>query len=265
MRIRYTEQQLEFLREGYLAMRIPELTEAFNAEYGLALKPEAVKSTLQNHKFLCGRPTGSRKGERMDYTQEHEAFAREHYPNLSLTALTQFFNYHFGTSKTASQIKAFVTRNGITCGRSGCFKPGTKPWNTGTKGLVPPNSGQFKPGQVPQNLKDIGFERINVYGYIEIKIAEANPYTGAPTRFKMKQQVVWEAANGPIPKGHKIRFLDGDKLNCALENLELVSSAENFRMNQTGYADVLPEMKPVARQIVALEVKTFRRLRESRS
>lgn len=264
MRIRYTEQQLEFLREGYLKMRVPELTEAFNAEYGLDLKPPQVKSTLQNHKFLCGRPTGNRKGERLEYTQEQEQFVRENYPHMSRSELTAAFNERFGKSKTSSQVICFAKRCGIRSGRSGCFQPGSKPWNTGTKGLVPPNSGQFKPGSVPINLKDEGFERVNVYGYIEVKISESNPYTGAPTRFKLKQIVVWEAANGPIPKGHKLRFIDGDKLNCTLKNLELVSNAEHLHMNRVGYSEVIPEMKSIAKTLIKLEVKTFARKREAR-
>jgi hypothetical protein len=260
--MRYSSEQLEYLREGYLAMRVPELTEAFNLKFGSALSARTIKSTLQNHKFRCGRPTGSRKGERLEYTQEQEQFVREHYPRMSRAELTEAFNDRFGISKTVQQVISFAKRCGITCGRSGCFQPGTKPWNTGTKGLVPPNSGQFKPGSVPVNLKDEGFERVNVYGYIEVKISESNPYTGAPTRFKLKQIVVWEAAHGPVPKGHKLRFIDGNKLNCALENLELVSNAENLHMNRVGYAEVSPEMKPVAKTLIKLEVKAFQRKRK---
>ncbi|MHC1700320.1 MAG: HNH endonuclease signature motif containing protein [Humidesulfovibrio sp.] len=262
--MRYTEQQLEFLREGYLAMRVPELTEAFNAAFGFSLSPTAIKGTLNNHKFRCGRPTGSRKGERLEYTQEQEQFVREHYPRMGRAELTEAFNGRFGISKTVQQVISFAKRCGITCGRSGCFQPGSKPWNTGTKGLVAPNSGQFKPGSVPANLKDEGFERVNVYGYIEMKVSEQNPYTDAPTRFKLKHIVVWEAAHGPVPKGHKLRFIDGDKLNCALENLELVSNAENLHMNRVGYAEVDPEMKPVAKTLIKLEVRTFRLRKEAR-
>jgi len=265
MRMRYTEQQLEFLREGFLMMCVPALTEAFNAAFGFALAPSAIKATLKNHKFLCGRPCGFAKGERLEYTQEQEQFVRENYPQMSRSALTAAFNERFGKSKTISQVICFAKRCGITCGRSGCFQPGSKPWNTGTKGLVPPNSGQFKPGQVPANLKDTGFERINIYGYIEVKISESNPYTGAPTRYKLKHIVVWEAANGSIPKGHKIRFIDGDKLNCALENLELVSNAEHLHMNRVGYSEIPPEFKPVAKTLIKLEVRTFARKKESRT
>ncbi len=193
-------------------------------------------------------------------------FLRMHYPEMNRTELIAAFNEQFETNKKAAQIVPLLKRYGIKSGRDARFEAGSKPWNAGTKGmkLTSANSGSFKTGNVPWTTKPLGYERIDENGYILVKIAETNPYTGHPARLKHKHLVVWEAANGPTPKGHKIRFLDGDKLNCALENLELVSSAENLRMNQTGYADVLPEMKPVARQIVALEVKTFRRLKESR-
>lgn len=261
-RMRYTRKHIRFLRKGYLSMRIPALTEAFNEAFGFSVTPAAIKATLNNHKIRCGRPTGTMKGERLEYTEEQEQFLREHYPLLSRGDLARAFNEHFGTAKTAMQIVFFVKRRGITSGRTGCFPKGHRPWNTGTKGLVPPNSGQFKPGSVPGNLKEEGFERVNVYGYIEVKVNEPNPYTGAPTRFRLKHVVVWESAHGPVPKGHKLRFIDGDKLNCALENLEMVNNAEHLRLNQIGYAEAPMEAKPVVRTLAALEVKAFQRKRK---
>lgn len=37
--------------------------------------------------------------------------------------------------------------------------------------------------------------------------------------------LVWEAFRGPIPEGHSIDHVDGDKANCALSNLRLVKEA----------------------------------------
>ena len=34
---------------------------------------------------------------------------------------------------------------------------------------------------------------------------------------------VWEQEHGPIPEGFRVYFLDGDRRNCRIENLELVS------------------------------------------
>ena len=41
--------------------------------------------------------------------------------------------------------------------------------------------------------------------------------------------LIWEEHNGPIPAGHKVAFKDGDHLNCAIENLELLSNSEQVR------------------------------------
>jgi hypothetical protein len=41
--------------------------------------------------------------------------------------------------------------------------------------------------------------------------------------------LVWERAHGPIPAGHKLAFRDGNHLNCALENLELLTNSDQVR------------------------------------
>lgn len=41
--------------------------------------------------------------------------------------------------------------------------------------------------------------------------------------------VIWEEHHGPIPRGHKIAFRDGDHGNCAIENLELLTNSDQVR------------------------------------
>lgn len=41
-------------------------------------------------------------------------------------------------------------------------------------------------------------------------------------KMRMLHHVIWEEANGPIPKGSKIFFKDGDSLNCELDNLKMI-------------------------------------------
>lgn len=47
-----------------------------------------------------------------------------------------------------------------------------------------------------------------------------------------QQPLLWEAAYGPVPKGHKIIFGDGNRLNVCLDNLILVTDAQLARLNQ---------------------------------
>ena len=105
---------------------------------------------------------------------------------FGIKEVTRMFNEHFGMNKTKVQLGATCKRKGVLSGRTGCFKKKNKPWNTGTKGRVKPNSGNFSTGHVPANVKPLGHTRVDKDGFINIKVAENNPYTGAATRYKFK-------------------------------------------------------------------------------
>ncbi len=47
--------------------------------------------------------------------------------------------------------------------------------------------------------------------------------------------LVWEEHNGPIPSGFKVCFKDGNHLNWKLDNLELLSNADQVRKHATGH------------------------------
>jgi HNH endonuclease len=262
-RIKYSLEQLEFLRVGYLSMNVRGLTRAFNACFKADRTEVAIKSALGNHRITCGRAHKDRlKSRQRKFSEEQEQFIRDNYPGRSLVELAAMFKGRFENIKTNGQIKSFVDNHGINSGRTGCFEKGQKPWNTGTKGLTGANTGSFKKGHPPANRKPIGSERIcSKDGFILIKIAERNPYTGFSTRWKHKHVHVWEQENGPVPKGMVVAFRDGDKLNTEPENLMLLSHAELLRLNQHGYKDVPDELKPSVLALVKLETKTFARIK----
>ena len=120
-----------------------------------------------------------------------------------------------------------------TRGHKTQFKKGHDTWNKGTKGLqLGGKETQFKPGHRGgrglEIYKPIGAERISKDGYLERKIHDGRPFQ---SRWRAVHLLVWEAENGPLPKGCAIRFKDGNKLNIALENLELISRADLMRGN----------------------------------
>lgn len=106
------------------------------------------------------------------------------------------------------------------------------------KGHIPDNKGKkvsaevyakmaptmFKPGHSSDNRREVGSERVNVDGYREIKVAE-------PSRWKLLHRVVWEKANGPIPKGCNIQFKDRNPLNCELDNLYIINRRDQMNDN----------------------------------
>ena len=248
MRFKYSQKHLDFLREGYKDTRYKALTIAFNEEFSLNQTEPAIRSVLRNHKFRCGRKPGFVKGERsLLFTEDQVAFIKEQYKTYSRNELTIEFNKKFETDIRTNQIVSFVHNQGINCGRNGHFGKGHLSWNKGTKGLTSANSGSFKKGTVPPNWQPLGSERITADGYVEVKINEPNPYVpGQMTRWKLKHLYLWIKENGPLPAGHMLTFLDGDKENCEPNNLILISRAVNAYLNRNGYGELAGELKLTA-------------------
>ncbi len=131
------------------------------------------------------------------------------------------------------------------------FRKGQAPHN---KGLRRPGwfrgrmrETQFKKGQrnglAAAHYMPVGATRL-FEGYVLVKVADVPnvPYT---VNWKLLHVIEWERANGrPLPAGHCLRFRDGDRENCAIGNLELISRAENARRNSVHR---LPE--PIKRAI----------------
>ena len=123
-----------------------------------------------------------------------------------------------------------------------------------TRGHVPANKGKrmpaatyakvartmFKPGHPNANHRPVGSERVNVDGYIEIKVAE-------PGKWRCKHRVIWEEANGPVPRGYNVQFKDRDKQNCALDNLYIISRAEQMKTQNSLLARCPKELIDVIR------------------
>ena len=120
-------------------------------------------------------------------------------------------------------------------GHTGRFKPGHRTWNTGLKGCnMGVSETQYKSGNLAGNalkrLQPVGTERITTEGYRQIKArADGIPHR----RWVNLHHLVWIDAGREIPPGHSLRFIDGDKLNCALENLELISFQERMARNSS--------------------------------
>lgn len=255
---KYTQKQIEFLRSGYLSRNIRGLTAVFNSRFKKSKTEGQIKCALQNHSIRCGREPKDRliTCYRI-FDKKQEQFIRDNCAGKSNTEIAALFNKRFKTYRTRQQIKTFKNRRRISSGLTGYFPKGNKSWNAGTKGLCKPNSGSFKKGNVPPNRKPIGTERYNKKYGINIKVAERDPYTGFPTRYKLKHVHVWEKTNGPVPKGKVVAFIDGDNKNCDPENLMLISRAELLTLNQHGYKDTPAELKPSILALSKLQVKTW--------
>lgn len=226
---KYTEEQKKFIKENAEGRYTDELTELFNEKFGTNLKESQIKAFKSNNGIRSDVPTGLRKGESRLFTKEQVKFIKQNVKGISNKELVDLVNKTFNLSVTEKQMASFKKNNGLVNGRDGRFKKGQEPWNKGMKGLDCAGENgkktQFKKGQTPLNYRPVGSERVNVEGYIEIKVAD-------PNEWKLKHRVVWEQANGPIPENHNIIFGDGNRLNCDIDNLILVSKKQMLALNQ---------------------------------
>lgn len=82
-------------------------------------------------------------------------------------------------------------------------------------------------------------------------------------RWRAVHLIVWEAANGPLPEGHAVAFVNGDKSDIRFENLVLVSRADLMRRNTLHR---LPKELAHAYQLIgAVNRKINRRTREEQN
>jgi len=177
------------------------------------------------------------------WTPEEIAILRELYPWMRSADI----GARLGRSRTMVLAKAWAiglrkTKEAISDmtekamadpnhgGRRSQFKAGEEPWNKGQHYSPGGRSVEtrFKPGQVAVNWAPIGTERLRTDGYLERKMTD----TGVTRRdFVLVHHLVWRAAGRDIPHNHVVTFKDGDKMNFDLDNLELISRADNMRRN----------------------------------
>jgi hypothetical protein len=172
---------------------------------------------------------------RCNWTLQETELLIEYYPHRSTKEVA------FITGKSISQCyaKAFAlqlhkTPEYLATADSGRlkhsrvesqFSQGHTPWNKGMKGLdIGGKETQFKKGHVPHNHKSVASERIDEDGYTYIKIAEH-------TRWVLKHRHIYEQHHGKLEPHMIVIFKDGDRANCAIENLEAITKVENMQRN----------------------------------
>lgn len=106
-----------------------------------------------------------------------------------------------------------------------------------TLGLNPSGvHGNLSAWELPYNTKEAGVERTNSFdGYTYIK-------GNGIREWKAKHQVEWEKANGRLPDGCMVIFLNRDKTDFSPENLYCVSRKVHAVMCSNGWYSEHPEL-----------------------
>lgn len=187
------------------------------------------------------------------WTEEEKRIIREMYPDHFASEIAEILG------RTVSQVQNCAARLGVRSSYEKRVRSGRMSSNNPNtiasrfkKGCTPPNKGKkmpaevyarcaptmFKKGNRTHNYKPVGSERVNVDGYVEVKVAD-------PGKWRLKHRVIWEEAHGPIPRGHNVQFRDGNPQNLSLDNLYLISRSEQLRKHNCMMARYPEELREV--------------------
>ncbi len=182
------------------------------------------------------------------------------------------FCFRFGRTDVSKQaLHALCKRNRWYTGRDGKFQKGQAGGSLSPEHkaafLAAGAATRFKKGGIPHTAKPEGYERVDDDGYVMIRVSKRNPWTGAASQMVHKHRWLWEKANGPVPDGHRLKCLDGNKLNTDPSNWEAIPLGLSPRLNGIhgrGYDKAPAELKPTIMLAAKLEHKA-RELRRGRA
>lgn len=196
----------------------------------LALRIGVTRLAVKSRAKILGV---QRKNARVLWTEKELAYLREHYADMSAEDIAKKVRHKVGGIYSKAKelglrkSAAFRSRCGHTvasteAAKAHQFKKGHTPANKGRRveeymseeGLQVNLRTRYHKGHRPHNQREIGTERVHADGYVYIRIEEG---------CVPKHRYVWEQANGPIPENHVVMFRDGNRMNCDLSNLCLIS------------------------------------------
>lgn len=195
------------------------------------------------------------------WTEEEKRIVAEMYPDHLASEVGELIG------RTVSQVRYCAYRLGVRSShekivRTGMmgfdhpkavaarFKKGHAPKNKGKK-MSPETYAKvartmFKKGNKTHNYRPVGSERVNVDGYVEVKVSD-------PGKWRLKHRIIWEEAYGPIPRGHNVQFRDGNSQNLNIDNLYIISRADQLRQENCMEARYPEEVREVIRLKAAIK------------
>ena len=156
-------------------------------------------------------PPGHYEHKPRIWTEEMNNFVRENYPKLGARKLAPIMRkkFHYNFTSVSIQNRARILGLHVIA-QSSWYKNGV----TDTYNAMP-----------------LGSERDSGH-YMYVKTDTGHNGYG---NWKQKHRLVWESANGPIPKDHMIIFVDRDYHNCELSNLRCIPRKYIAMMAQSDF------------------------------
>lgn len=268
---RYPQEVHDFVKANAPKMRDSMLADECNRALGTHFTASSIKAFRGNHGYRNGKKQWSKEEYWMYQTRFPKGlyeFVRDNSWGVSSKEMAEMVNEKFGTSFTQTGMKQFRQRHGIKSGVTGWYQKGHPP---GTKGktieeickhdpekLARVRSTQFKKGDRPMNEMPIGTVVANSQGYL---IRKKQMEGGQWDRWEFLHRAVWEEHKGPVPDGMIVMFKDGNKQNCDIGNLMLVSRGEIATMTKKGLRFEDPDLTEAAAGMVRLMISANKKRR----
>jgi hypothetical protein len=195
------------------------------------------------------------------WTKADIEYLKEHYPDSTAKEIAQSLRrtersiYTKARDLKIKKSEAFLNseKSGRLNGSQGVetrYKKGNIPSNKGKNQPSHANTikTQFKKGNKPHNYQPVGSTRINIYGYMEVKVSD-------PRKWEFVHRLEYEKYYGPIPEEYVVILKDGDKLNITKDNLQAIPREEAIKITHKskGYAAYLLERDPHKRAVLLEE------------
>lgn len=219
-RIFYTEEMLLFLQENVDGTPLQALTDQFNAKFGTHIGKDAIAACI--HRRGWGNGMFHKPSV---FPEEIRQFMAENCKGNRAREMVVLLNETFGTNYTEKQISSYYRKHRLKSGVASRYVP------IGT--LI------FRKGE----------------WYYE-KVADG---PDSNKNWKSKHVMVWEEANGPVPEGHMVIFLDGDRRNYKLENLALCPYDVGLEMNHMNLRFDNAQLTETGMLIAKVNLQTRRR------
>lgn len=192
----YTEEMLNFLRDNISGKPLKDLTSEFNRKYGTSRSTRQIFDTCR----LRGWSNGLLH-QKTVFPSPVADYITAHHSGVRPREMMQILNRIFGADYSEEQIARFYVKHGLKSGAASTYMP------VGT----------------------VIFRETEQMYYEKVKDGP-NPIEN----WRPKHQLIWEAAHGPIPEGHIVIFLDGNRSNLDLDNLALCSKPVALMLNKKG-------------------------------
>lgn len=252
----FPQKVQEYIATHSEKMTIRDLCGAVNEQFGTEYTYDQLQGYLKRKKIKHRRYKPNAL-----LTEEQVEHLKLIVKGRKSEEIADMMNRQFGLNLTAKQISAWKKNHRIQSGYDTRFLPGNASWHKRSKPKA--NSGSFKKGRTATNALPVGTVSRHKFAHDSyqwaIKVQDGN----GNQNFVSLARWVWEQANGKVPDGHVVIFLDGDKDNCTLENLAVIPRSVNIVVNRhIGYTED-PELNKTIIQTARLILAVTRKKKEA--